>query len=162
MTSGSWNGVLPTFSSALSVVGTIAVAVATWYVANYWGKLLQRFWELRREAYEVIFLYANVRVGHPADLIRARDGDSHLREVSARVDALRAALPATVSWYLRRCGYDLHHAAHGLTGLSNSLGSNEGDVVRFRVEALTALRFSNDPADQERVEREQRLDGRLI
>jgi hypothetical protein len=110
----------------------------------------------------MIFLYANVRVGHSADLIRAREGGSRLREVSARIAALRAALPAPVSWYLRRCGYDLHLAAHGLTGLSNSLGSNEGAVVRFRVQAQKALRFPTDPADQERVEREQRLEGRLI
>jgi hypothetical protein len=142
-------------SSALGFVG----GIIGWFATNYWGRSLLRFWDLRLEAHETIYLYANVSADRPADLARTREGSAHHRELGAKIDALRAVLPAALSWYLRARRYDLRLAAQGLTGLSNSLGVNDGDMVRFRVQAQKSLRLRSDPEDRERVEREQRLDG---
>jgi hypothetical protein len=126
--------------TAIALSGVKWGAVTVWFIGNYWGKSLLHFSDLRREAREMIYLYANVRVDHPANMARAQEGRARLREVAARIDALRVASPTPVLWYLRARGYELHPAAHGLTGLSNSWGGNEGAVERFRVQTLRALR----------------------
>jgi hypothetical protein len=118
-----------------------------WFATNYWGRSLLRFWDLRLEAHETMFLYANVSAERPSPA-RAESGSVHLRQLGAKIDALRAALPGPLSWYLRRRHYDLHQAALGLVGLSNSLGARDGDAMRFRVQAQRGLRLPTDPAEQ--------------
>lgn len=84
----------------------------------------------------------------------------HLRQLGAKIDALRVALPAPLNWYLHHIRkYDLHSASLGLTGLSNSLGARDNDTVRFRVQAQRGLRLPIDPEEREQIEREQRLEG---
>jgi hypothetical protein len=117
-----------------SVLGFVG-GILAWFGVNYWGRSLLRFWDLRLEAHETMYLYANVYANRPADLARAQEGSAHLRKLGAKIDGLRAVLPPPLPWYLRVRGYDLHSAAEGLTGLSNSLGVNDGDMVRFRVQA---------------------------
>jgi hypothetical protein len=144
-------------SSVLGFVG----GIFAWFATNYWGRSLLRFWDLRLEAHETMYLYANVYANRP-DLARAQEGSAHLRKLGAKIDGLRAVLPPPLPWYLRVRGYDLHLAAEGLTRLSNSLGLNDGDMVRFRVQAQKNLCLPIDPEERERVEREQRLDGASI
>lgn len=92
-------------------------------------------------------------------MARAEDGSVRLRQLGAKIDAIRAVLPTPLCWYLHMRNYDLHLAALGLTGLSNSLGTRESDTVRFRVQAQRGLRLPIDPRERDQVEREERLDG---
>lgn len=142
-------------STALGVIG----GIAAWFATNYWGRTLSRFWDLRLEAHETIFFYANISADNHTSSANANDGRVRLRKLGAKIDALRAVLPALLRWYLRVRHYDLHSAALGLTGLSNSLGTRDSHAVRFRVQAQRALRLPIDPTEQERVEREERLEG---
>ncbi|MGC1861057.1 MAG: hypothetical protein WA733_08015 [Methylocystis sp.] len=133
--------------------------VVSWFAINYWGRTLSRFWDLRLEAHETIFFYSNISADHQASSANANDGRVQLRKLGAKIDALRAVLPAPLRWCLRACHYDLRSAAQGLTGLSNSLGARESDVIRFRVQAQRALCLPIDPIEQERVDREKRLEN---
>jgi hypothetical protein len=142
-------------STAFGLIG----GIASWFAVNYWGRTLSRFWDLRLEAHETVFFYADIFADHQASSANANDGRVRLRKLGAKIDALRAVLPAPLRWYLRVRHYDLHSAALGLTGLSNSLGASDSDTVRFRVQAQRALCLPIDPTEQERVEREKRLDG---
>jgi hypothetical protein len=142
----------PILSSVLGFVG----GIFAWFATNYWGRILLRFWDLRLEAHETMYLYANVR---PVDLTRLQEGSTDLRKLGAKIDGLRAVLPSALSWYLRVRRYDLRLAAQGLTGLSNSLGANDEEMVRFRVQAQRNLRLPVASEEREKVEREQRLDG---
>ena len=108
----------PIASSALGFVG----GIVGWFATNYWGRTFLRFWDLRLEAHETMFIYANVSADRPASLARAEDGSVRLRQLGAKIDAIRVVLPAPLCWYLHMRNYDLHLAALGLTGLSNSLG----------------------------------------
>ncbi len=136
-----------------------SVGIAAWFATNYWGRPLLRFWDLRLEAHEAMFRYANVSSERPASLVHAEEGRTHLRQLGAKVDALRTALPAPIGWYLRIRHYDLRSAAQGLTGLSNCLGTHDSNTVWFRVQAERALGFPIDQTEQEQVERRKRLDG---
>jgi hypothetical protein len=140
----------PILSSVLGFVG----GIFAWFATNYWGRTLLRFWDLRLEAHETMYLYANVR---PVDLTRLQEGSAHLRKLGAKIDGLGVVLPSALSWYLRVRRYDLRLAAQGLTGLSNSLGAS--DEVRFRVQVQRNLRLPVASEEREKVEREQRLDG---
>ena len=138
-------------------VGGAIAAVITWFVTNYWGRALLRFWDLRLEAHEAMFLYANVRADHPADLGRAKEGSLLFRTLGAKIDGLRAVLPVPVSSYLQMRGYDLHGGALALIRLSNALGADDNIATRSRVQAQRALHLPVDPQEQEEVNREQRL-----
>ncbi|SRR6266852_5104553 len=131
----------PILSSVLGFVG----GIIAWFATNYWGRSLLRFWDVRLEAHETMYLYANVYADRPADLARAQEGSANFRKLGAKIDGLRAILPPLLSWYLRVRGYDLRLAAQGLTGLSNSLGVKDGDMVRFRVQAQKNLCLPTDP-----------------
>ncbi len=146
-------------STALGFIGGIVSGIVSWFATNYWGRTLSRFWDLRLEAHETIFFYSNISADHQMSLANADDGRVQLRKLGAKIDALRAALPTPLGWYLRARDYDLRLAALGLTGLSNSLGARESDVVRFRVQAQRALCLPIDPKEKERVDREKRLEG---
>jgi hypothetical protein len=140
-------------STVLGFVG----GVVGWFATNYWGRELLRFWDLRLEAHEAMFSFANVRADHPASLVRAGEGSLRFRTISAKVDALRAVLPVPLSWYLQIRSYDLHEGALGLIGLSNALGADDNSAMRCRVQAQRALRLPVDPQEQEQVNRERRL-----
>src|SRR5260370_39191791 len=129
----------PIASSALGFVG----GIVGWFATNYWGRTLLRFWDLRLEA-------------HATMLARAEEGSVRLRQLGAKIDAIRAVLPTPLCWYLHIRKYDLHLSALGLTGLSNS---RDSDAVRFRVQAQRGLRLPIDPRERDQVEREERLDG---
>jgi len=75
----------PIASSALGFVG----GIAGWFATNYWGRTLLRFWDLRLEAHETMFIYANVSADHPGSLARAEDGSVRLRQLGAKTDAIR-------------------------------------------------------------------------
>jgi len=142
-------------STALGFVG----GIVSWFATNYWGRTLSHFWDLRLETHETIFFYANISADRPANSANAGDGRIQLRKLGAKIDALRAVLPAPLRWYLLARHYDLHSAALGLTGLSNSLGVSDSDTVRFRVQAQKSLCLPTDPKEQERADREKRLGG---
>jgi hypothetical protein len=150
-TVSSWSKKI--FSSALGFVG----GMIAWFATNYWGRSLLRFWDLRLEAHETIYLYANVRADRPSDLARAQEASNHFRKLGAKIDGLRTVLPAPLSWYLRARRYHLQLAAEGLTGLSNWLGVDDDKTSQFRVLAQKNLRLPIDPEERESVEREQRL-----
>jgi len=141
--------------SAVSVI----LAIAAWFATNYLGRPLLKFIDLRSEAHETIFRYANILSERPASLAHAEDGRAQLRQLGAKIDALRVVLPPPIGWCLSICRYDLRTAAEGLTGLSNSLGTHDSDTVWFRVQAQRALRLPIDPNEQKRVEVRKRLDG---
>jgi len=145
-------------SSALGFAG----GIVGWFATNYWGRTLLRFWDLRLEAHETMFIYANVFVDHPGSLARAEDGSVRLRQLGAKIDALRVVLTGPLYLYLHMRNYDLRSAALGLTGLSNSLGARDGDAVRFRLQAQRALRLPIDLTERDQVELENRLDGVAI
>jgi hypothetical protein len=141
-----------------SVLGFLGGIIA-WFATNYWGRTLLRFWDVRLEAHETMYLYANVYAHPLADEAITKDGRVRLRKLGAKIDGLRMVLLWPLFWYLRARGYDLRLAAHGLTGLSNSLGRDDKVAARFRVQAQKHLRLPTDPKDRERVECEQRGDG---
>ena len=99
----------PIASAALGFVG----GIVGWFATNYWGRTLLRFWDLRLEAHETMFVYANVSTDHPGSLARAEDGSIRLRRLGAKIDAIRTVLPTPLYWYLRMRKYDLHFAALG-------------------------------------------------
>jgi hypothetical protein len=145
-------------SSALGFVG----GLLGWFATNYFGRTLLRFWDLRLEAHETMFLYADVSADRPASLARAEDGSARLRQLGAKIDALRVALPRPLCLFLHMRNYNLRSAALGLIGLSNSLGARDTDAVGFRVQAQRALRLPIDPTERDQVELENRLDGVAI
>ncbi len=145
----------PIASSAFGFVG----GIVAWFATNYWGRALLRFWDLRHEAHKTMFIYANVSADHPGSFARAGEGSDRLRQLGAKIDAIRAILPTPLRWYLHMRKYDLRMAASGLAGLSNSLGARDSDAVWFRVQAQRGLRLPIDPTEQEQVERKKRLEG---
>jgi hypothetical protein len=142
----------PLVSSALGVAG----GIVAWFATNYWGRTLLKFWDLRLEAHETMFFYANVLADRPAG---AQEGRVHLRQLGAKIEGITAVLPTPIHWYLRIRNYDLHSAARGLTGLSNFLGGDDSAAVRFRVQAQRGLGLPIDPKEREQVDRAERLDG---
>jgi hypothetical protein len=152
----------PLTSCALGFVGSSALGVAggivAWFATNYWGRTLLKFWDLRLEAHETMFFYANVSADRPATLARAEEGRVHLRQLGAKIEGITTVLPTPIYWYLHIRNYDLHLAARGLTGLSNSLGGDDSGTVRFRVQAQRGLCLPVDPIEREQVDRKERLD----
>jgi hypothetical protein len=115
---------------ASSVLGFVG-GIIGWFATNYWGRTLLRFWDLRLEAHETMFIYANVPAGDPASA-RAKAGSIRLRWLGVKIDAIRAGLPSPLCWYLHMRKYDLRSAALGLTELSNSLGTTrDSDTAGF-------------------------------
>ena len=74
-------------------VGGAIAAVITWFVTNYWGRGLLRFWDLRLKAHEVMFLYANVCADHPTDLGRAKEGSCSFGHLARRSMGLEPFYP---------------------------------------------------------------------
>jgi hypothetical protein len=148
-------------STVLGFVGSTVLGfvggVVAWFATNYWGRPLLRFSDLRLEAHEAMFFYADISADCPASLPRAGEGRLRFRALSAKIDGLRAVLPAPVSWYLHKRSYHLHQGALGLIGLSNALGADDRKATHSRVQAQRALCLPVDPQDQEQVDREQRL-----
>jgi hypothetical protein len=68
-----------------------------------------------------MFLFSNVG----ADVARATEGRLRFQNLGAKIEGLRTALPARLSWYLHKRGYDLHEGALGMIGLSNALGRDD-------------------------------------
>jgi hypothetical protein len=147
-------------STAMGFVGGVVGGVVAWFATNYWGRALLRFWDLRLEAHEAMFFYANINADRPvtpANLARAGEGSLRFRTLGAKIDGLRTVLPAPLSWYLHKRSYDLRQGALGLIGLSNWLGADDHKATRSRVQAQRALRLPVDLQEQEQVDREQRL-----
>jgi hypothetical protein len=143
------------------IISTILAFISAfigWFAANYWGRALKKFWDLRLEAHEAMFLFSNVRADSKSPA-RANEGSLRLRDLGAKIDGIRAVLPAPLSWCLRKRSYDLHEGARGLVGLSNTLGRDDQSATRFRVQAQRALRLPVDPQEQEQVDRERRLEN---
>jgi len=128
-----WNTVLP-------LVGTFALGVAGWFAANFYGEPLSRFAAIRREILVAIFFYANVNKDTQRNVIEV--GASELRRLAAQLDALRNSLMAPTSWTLSRMAFDLPRAVRGVTGLSNTLVSVDGQKALHRHEIELALRFT--------------------
>jgi hypothetical protein len=139
-----------------TVLGFIGGVIA-WFATNYWGRTLLKFWDLRLEAHEAMFLFSDVRADSIRSLGRANEGSLRFRELGAKIEGLRSVLPAPLSWCLHKRSYDLHEGALGLIGLSNALGRDDPGATRFRVQAQRALRLPVDPQEQEQVDRERRL-----
>src|SRR5262245_26020016 len=139
-----------------TILGFIGGVIA-WFTTNYWGRAWLKFWDLRLEAHEAMFSFRDVRADSIRSLGRAEEGSRRFRELGTRIDGLRVVLPAPLSWYLHKRGYDLHEGALGLIVLSNALGRDDQSATRSRVQAQKALHLPVDPQDQEQVDREQRL-----
>ena len=141
-----------------TVLGFIGGVIA-WFATNYLGRALLKFWDLRLEAHEAMFLFSDVRADSIRSLGRANEGSLRFRELGAKIEGLRSVLPAPLRWYLHKRSYDLHEGARGLIGLSNALGRDDDSATRSRVQAQRALRLPVDPQEQEQVDRERRLEN---
>jgi len=139
-----------------TVLGFIGGVIA-WFATNYLGRALLKFWDLRLEAHEAMFLFSDVRADSIRSLGRTNEGSLRFRELGAKIEGLRSVLPAPLRWYLHKRSYDLHEGARGLIGLSNALGRDDDSATRSRVQAQRALRLPVDPQEQEQVDRERRL-----
>jgi hypothetical protein len=145
----------------LSFLASIALGflggVAAWFATTLVGKPLARFFELRQEACEAIYVCANISA-QTLDKARAERCQEELRRIAARVDALRSVLPRPVGWALAWRGYDLLKVTRGLTGLSNSLWTSDGSKAQQRVMAQRGLKLPVEPADLLQFERRERLE----
>lgn len=146
-------------SFVLTILTAFFTATITWFGANYFGRNMIRFWDLRLEAHKAIFVTPKVRPSAPDALKRVQSALSRLDEIAIEIDALTVAMPKPILWYLHTRGYDLHGAAEALIALSNSLDENTSKAVCFRVKAKKALKLPIDLLDQESADRYQRIEN---
>jgi len=130
--------------------------VIAWFLTNFWGRPLVRFWDLRQKAHEAIFYYSNLSVAN--DVARVKQGSARLRRLAARMSALQIAVPKFLAWLLRLRGYDLRGASIWLAALSATLGRQDAWEIEHRVKSQRALRLPVDRGDRERFERQERLE----
>jgi hypothetical protein len=122
----------------LSLIGTIAVGAAGWCATNFLARPLLRVYELRERVWEELLFTANVSMFDEPDYA---ESVQKLRRFSVQASALDCAWPSYLRRSLALAGIDLTKAARGLLGLSNTLGTSDGQKIEFREQIGVALRL---------------------
>jgi len=106
----------------LSIVLFFITGSIGWFFAQYIGGQVNKFYELRSNAIEIIYFVSNIG---PLTLEQDREryikASDELRRCAARFDALRKNATKLTEWYLNVKKYDIGKTVSGLTGLSNSI-----------------------------------------
>ena len=145
------------FEIVASVLLTAIVAIAAWFVTLFLANPILKFYHLREDTHAALFYTANVGSSEP-DTARYNEATAELRRLATRLDALgHTAKFAAIIWFKRR-SYDLHKAAQGLTGLSNSLDRADGSNAIHRTEIEKALKLPQFYTDESIKKIKMRLD----
>jgi hypothetical protein len=115
----------------------LAGGVVAWFAANFYGKGLVLFFELRTLAHEEMLFSADLN----SDLDPAQFNASaeRLRRLASRLKALAETAPPTVRRIWSLGGYDPGTAADLIVGYAYSFAPT--DRRRFRSDIEKALRF---------------------
>jgi len=156
---GALASVQPALLSTIIVaaVSGFAGGLFAWVAGVFFGKPLARFYELRADAYRLIFIGANIG-RYRFDAARTAAIYVDLRRTAAEIDVLGAVLPKSARWFLAWRGYNLVQATAGLLELSDSSHKSDGLKAFHRVNAQQGLRLPIDPGDRAVFERRSRLE----
>jgi hypothetical protein len=135
--------------------------VAAWFCGNYLGRPIIQFWNLRSETRRSLYYYANINPYPPLNPRDVAEAQESIRWLAARFDAMRTSSPTLILKAFAWQGYDLAGAALGLTGLSNTLGT-ESDAVLFLVQAERALKLPSNPEDELYFDDMELIKGRSL
>lgn len=147
----------------ITPLGSVALGLLAggvgWFVANYYGRSLKKFWDLRSDVHRAIAGSAWVRSEVPYVLAKADESLSRLDSLGIEIDTFIAVMPRTIVRILGWCGCDLHGASKALNALSDTLGRDNTEAVCHRVKAQQALHLPIDPEELDRVERYRRIEN---
>ncbi|WP_420965320.1 hypothetical protein [Bradyrhizobium sp. B120] len=139
----------------LSYLGLAATGVMAWFAAEFIGRPIRTFFDLRMEVRRQMLFLANVQTELPKpfvtledrsrkrydDIVSARREKSRtLRELGARMLAY-AEGERFAPLVLHKLGYDPHGAGSALIGLSNHLSTHNEERARFSIAVGKTLRF---------------------
>ena len=130
------------FAQVFSAIGSVllgfAGGVAAWFLTNFYGRPLTRFFELRDQAHEEIVFTNNL--GPMVDPQRLNKGAEVVRRIASRMHAVDGALPQLLRRVLLWRGYNTTAAARGLIGYANSLARPD-DRAKLLQTVESALKF---------------------
>ena len=130
----------------LGLLLPVALGVAGWWTTHWIANPLLAIYRMRAEVHEGPFRVANV--GSQAGAAELREAQALLRGLAAKLSAANVAASRGVSRLIRLRGFDLPKAVAGLTGLSNSLRTDDGSRALHRGAAERGLRLPKSDSDE--------------
>jgi hypothetical protein len=126
-------------------IGGMISGTISWFVTNYYGRNLQRFWDLRRE----------IEVA-----LRAPNDCARLSDLASELHGLNAVTPYPISLVRHICGYNLRSAVDALESFSDLQGNDKYEIADLRVQVQNFLRLPVDPTDRQLAGVIRRINGR--
>jgi hypothetical protein len=126
----------------VSVLLGLAGGVAGWFAANFYGRSLILFFELRAQAHEEMLFSADLRP--ELDRVNFNASAERLRRTASRLKALAGGAPAAVKGVWSFGGYSPGDAADALVGYAYTYDPTTRRVFRSRIEKTLRLRLWTD------------------
>jgi hypothetical protein len=124
-------------SQLAGVLLGLAGGLAGWFAANFYGRSLVLFFELRGLAYEEMMFSADLT--STLDPVQFNASAERLRRIAARLKSLDEMAPVVVRGLWSWTGYQPGTAADSIVGYAYSVDPPQRHAFRARVEE--ALRF---------------------